>query len=1185
MSIRSSITMVHLLLAVVLLFAMACVPGSLQAQGTSATVSGVVTDPTGAKVPGASVTFTNAATGAVEKATTNAEGLYRINGLAPGSYNAAVTMPGFKTAIQQSIDLHLEDQVSLNYALELGGTSESVTVNAAAEILESVSPTVSQVIEGRQVEDTPLNGRNSMALVALTPGVVPQGATSGAASNNTNGGSFTNAFGFNNYQIAGGFANQSSVYVDGTPINVVEGHPTAYVVTQDAVQEFRVESSVVNPRYGEFGGGVISFGTKSGTNQLHGSFYEYFRNNVFNANTFFNKQSNVPRPEFTQNQYGATAGGPIKRDRAFFFFSYEGFRLAQGVPNAGRVPTTAELSGDFRADAPVFDPLTPGKQIQCNGVLNVICQPGQAGAGTSSTIDPTANYIGNTLRYFPTPNTTTGGVGVNFTQNAKAAASNNEYLGRVDYKLGSKQTIFARYTRYQRFQQGTVYLTNTGGPTSGSSVAAAVNDAVLGDTIVLSPTSTLDLRASYLRYSNLVLPGDTNVNLAAFGTNYAAIAPQLSDRVYPNISITNNITQPYAQAVTTTAANLNNYVFAGSYSKILGRHSLTIGGEARQREEYFSLLPDPAGLFVFAGTNTACLTPTCTAPATATSPAGPVQRVTPGGGATPIADFLLGAITAAPLGFQTATPTSTVNHYGGVFANDTWQATPKLSVTAGVRYEIPGGFTEKKDRNAVLLPQLANPLVLVNTSAYPSRSDLSTHNLLFSPRVGFSFAPYAGTTVRAGYSLAFLPMDTVYNTGPSGSSINNPTTLVSPTNYALPAAIRSTLSNPVPASSPKGPDTLLEPIGRGYATNPNYFFGEPIQGRISNSAFPLLQQYNFNVQQAFGGSSVMQLAYLGARGEHLPVYGTIGIDQLPDRYDGLSTAAISALATAAGSAPGAATVGAYSLRPYSSFQNVSAISPYYGDSYYNSLQATLTKRFNGGGTILSNFSWTKNLSNSESSNAQVEQHATGVIQDYDNLRGEKSYLSFDVPYRLVVSYILDLPVGNGKRFLGNSTGVVGRLVSGFNVSGINTFQDGLPEAIIATNNSLATVYGGGTIRPNVVPGVAKRFQGSVSSRAKAGLPVINAAAFAAPSATSFGNEPRTDGQVRTQGVDNWDFSLGKTTAINEHVSIVFRAEAFNVINHTQFGDPNLTNSSAQFGIITTQANSPRLLQFSLRANY
>ena len=280
MANRAIVSVVRLLSKGIFLVALIGAHLALSAQGTSATVSGVVTDPTGAKIPAANVTFTNTSTGAVANATTNGEGLYRINGLLPGLYNAAVTMQGFKTAIQQSIDLHLEDQVSLDYVLEIGASSESVTINADASILESQSPTVSQVIEGRQVEDTPLNGRNTMNLVALTPGVVSQGGTNGAASNNTSGGAFTNANSFGNYSIAGGLAAQGTIYVDGAPINTVEGMAVAFVITQDAVQEFRVESSVVNPQYGGFGGGVISFGVKSGGNRMHGTFYEYFRNTV-----------------------------------------------------------------------------------------------------------------------------------------------------------------------------------------------------------------------------------------------------------------------------------------------------------------------------------------------------------------------------------------------------------------------------------------------------------------------------------------------------------------------------------------------------------------------------------------------------------------------------------------------------------------------------------------------------------------------------------------------------------------------------------------------------------------------------------------------------------------------------------------------------------------------------------------
>ena len=228
--------------------------GTLTAQGTAATVSGFVTDGSGANLPNATITYTNVATGVVSSATTTGSGLYRVSGLLPGTYTATVTMQGFKTSVKQGIDLQIEAQVTLNYALEIGAILESVTVDASANLLEETTPTVSQVIEGRQVEDTPLNGRNTMNLVALTPGVVPQGGTAGAASNNSNGGAFTNANSFGNYSIAGGLASQGSVYLDGAPLNAVEGNAIAFIITQDAVQEFRVESSVINPQYGQFGG-------------------------------------------------------------------------------------------------------------------------------------------------------------------------------------------------------------------------------------------------------------------------------------------------------------------------------------------------------------------------------------------------------------------------------------------------------------------------------------------------------------------------------------------------------------------------------------------------------------------------------------------------------------------------------------------------------------------------------------------------------------------------------------------------------------------------------------------------------------------------------------------------------------------------------------------------------------------
>ena len=1175
-------------------------PSHLWSQATSATVSGVITDPTGAKVPGATVTFTNAATGAVSTATTNGEGLYRLNSLLAGVYNTSVTMQGFKTAVQRGIELHLEDQVSLDYALEIGVSSDSVTITSDSNVLEAQSPTVSEVIEGRQVEDTPLNGRNTFNLIALTPGVVAQGGTSGAASNNTSGGGFTNSNAYGNYSIAGGLAGQAATYLDGAPINAEEGNIVAFVVSQDAVQEFRVESSVVNAQYGSFAGGVVSFGTKAGTNKLHGSFYEYFRNTAFNANNFINNLDNISRPKFNQNQFGATVGGAIKKDKIFFFGAYEGYRLAQGVINAGRVPTPAELSGDFTADPKIINPVptlvvsatgppvAAYKQVQCGGVLNKFCIGAAVNAG-DAVADPTAQYLANTLHYFPTPNATNSGPAINYIANGKAFAFTNQETVRIDDNLNAKNRLFARITRHDRTQAPTQFFTNPAGPQSYTGVGGTTSQYVLGDTTTLNATSALDVRLSFLRYFSYLVPGNPHVNQAAFDNGdatgfYGNIAHQIPT-YFPDINITNNALYPDSGLDQGAQQPLNLFIASGTYSKLLGKHSLSFGGEVRQGEMYFYNEPFLSGGYVFAGTQTACI-PSGAGSVTFNDAAHPISAktcpgapVAPASGATPVADFVAGQFAASPIGFTTVSAPSVLTHYAGIFANDTFALSPKLTITAGLRYELPGSFYVKNDNNAVLLPQLANPLVLVNSAAYSGRGDLQPHHTLFSPRVGFSFAPYTGTTMRAGYSLAFLPQDTAYPASPTYSSLNSPETYVNPS-YLLCAplglsATSTTTGNVCTSPGSVAKSTLIQPLTRAaYAANPTLLYGQPIEGREPFGSYPYLQQWNANVQQAFGASTVMQLAYLGSRGDHLPIYGTFNLNQLPDN----------------------AVVGATSQasRPYPLFQNVIATAPFIGDSYYHSAQVTVTKRFSSGGTLLGNYTWSKFTGDSESSNPQVESHLQGTIQDYNNLRGEKSYVSFDIPQRLVVSYIIDVPVGRGKHFLGNASPVTNAVVGGWNASGINSFQSGFPLALLASPTPVSAAYGGGTPRPNVVAGCAQKNPIGYVAAAQQGKSIINSACFSAPApaagATAYaglyeGNQPRTSGILRTQGVDNWDFSVGKTTPLHENVNLVFRAEAFNVFNRVQFGDPGLTLLSASFGLLTTQANSPRSFQFSLRANY
>ena len=1186
------------------LFAIAllCFHARMFAQTSAATVSGFITDTTGASVPNATVTFTNEATGVVAAATTNSAGQYRISGLLAGQYKSSVSAPGFKVAVRNDIDLQIEAQATLSYTLTVGPTTEVVEVTSNADVLESSTPTVSQVIEGRQVEDTPLNGRNTMNLVALTPGVVAQGGTNGAASNNANGGAFTNANSFNNYSIAGGLSSQAGIFVDGAPIQTFFGNATAYIITQDAVQEFRVESSVVNPQYGRFGGGVISFGTKSGGSHLHGSVYEYFRNTIFNANNFFNNNAGIARPSFKQNQFGATVGGPIVKDKAFYFASYEGYRLALGVVNTGLVPTPAELAGDFTQNGDlatkVFNPVpssTPGVytpfvpngpayllQAKCGGVLNKFCIGAPVNPG-DAVADPTAQYLANQLHFFPVPNLA-GNAARNYEANGKANSFSNQETFRLDYNLTAGNKLFARYTRFDRTQDPTQFLNNPVGPSAFTSVGATASQYVLGDTVTLTPSSVLDARLSYLRYFSYLGPANTNVNLAGFDNGDQArfwnaasheIAPY-----FPSIIITNNIPFPYTGTDFAAQQPFNLYTVSATYSMVLGKHSLSVGGEARQAEEYLFNNPFLAGGFIFAGTNTACvpsLAPTTltyndiTRPASIKSCGGP--PTIPGSGVTPVSDFVSGQFTTTPTGFVTTKSSDAYSHYAGIFVNDAWIVNPKLTVTLGVRYELPGNNTEKHDNNAVILPQLANPLVLVNTPTYPGRGDLVAHHHLFSPRVGFSFSPYVGTTFRAGYSLSYLPQDSSPSNTPNSNSIATPQTFV-PASQLLCAPLGFAAGGQAGCNSPGtiANTTILQSSGRaGYLANPNEFVGNSIQGRDPFGTFPYLEQWNANVQQAFGASTIVQLAYLGARGEHLPIAATININQLPS------------------SAPIGAT--SQSLRPYPLFQNVLESAPFIGDSYYQSAQVTVTKRFKGGGTVLGNYSWSKFLSTAESTTTPVESHQEGLIQDYTNIRAERSYLSFDVPQRLVVSYILDLPVGRGKHFLNSASDAVNAAVSGWNVSGINSLQSGFPLAIVGAPTALSAAFGGGTPRPNIVAGCNLLSGiGLVASAQGAGSTFnrscFTSTAYDGVSANSLlGNAPRTSGILRTQGVDNWDFSIGKLTPINENVNLVFRAEAFNVFNRVQFGDPGLTAGSATFGVPVSQANNPRSFQFSLRANY
>lgn len=1107
------------------------------AQDFYGSIVGRVSDTTGALVRGASVTLTSLATTEKREAATDDTGSYRFVNLLPGSYRVEIESAGFKHLTQARVDVRVDTTVFLDSSLALGDVHETVAVEELTPLLETQSVSVGQLIEGTQVEDTPLNGRNAMNLIALVPGVIPQGATQGSSAGNYHAsGDFTNVAGFGNYQIGGGLAGQGAFLFDGSSLNQVLSNNTVLVPTQDVVQEFRVVTSVPSPEFGGFSGGVVSFTSRSGSNALHGSAYEYLRNTDLDANGFFNNESGVPRSQLVQNQFGVTVGGPIIKKRTFFFFSYERFTRRNGIPFEGRTPTPAELSGDFRADPPISDPQT-GQQFECNTVLNVICP---------NRIDPAASVMANVLHYWPTPNANLAGGAVNYSVNAAASVDTNQYNARIDQIVSDKQRVFGRYTYWVINTHPTRYIFGTtgGGPTSLVSGLVADHQVVLGNVYTFSPTTVGDLRLSYLRARSPITPANNNVDVSQFGPVWAGISGSLTHQQFPDPIVIGTIPEPYGGLDVTTDDAANNYTVSASLTRILGRHTLKFGADLRRYDFRRGLTVSASGLFVFAGIFTG----------------------------SPIADFVLGDITPVPgaSGFQTAVDSHAHQYYQGYYVNDILQLSQKLTINLGVRWDIPGSYTEGSDRNTALLTQLQNPLVLVRSPQYPSRHDLEAHYRLFAPRVGLAYRFGPQTVVRAGYGINFPPQG-VGVAGPWDSPINSAESDV---------PFGGTLSNPLSGGK------VLQPIGRDESAL-SMFIGQSIQSRIPGQFFPYVQQWTLNFQQAFGNGALFRIGYAGSRGEHISLgvpaleIGDVGADlnQLSPKYYSLGLALLQP-------APDGQLLG-QTLRPYPRYQLVDANSDFAGDTYYSSLQATVEKRFSYGGTILADYTWAKLISNTEGvfPFLEINSGGAGAIQDYTNLRAERSLASFDVPHRFALSYILQLPFGRGKRFLPNA-GAAEKLVSGWTVSGITTLASGFPLGITSSGfNYIATLFGAGTIRPNVVPGCDKSVGGSVVHNVSVGNPVVNAACFTTPDPFSLGNESRVDSTLRAQGINNWDFSLAKITRLSERTSLDFRAEFFNLFNRVQFGPPETSFGLSSFGKITRQANNPRQIQVSFRASF
>lgn len=1190
-----------------------CLVGTtLNAQSFYGSMVGTVSDSTGAVIPGTAVTLKNLGTNDQQKSTTDSSGSYRFQNLVPGHYTLTFAKSGFQMLTRTNVEVDVQAALRIDAALPVGQETQRVEVSSQTPLLDTENATVSQVIESQTVQDTPLNGRNVDNLIELSPGVVPQNSAVGPTQSNGNSGTQTLTTAWSNYQIGGGMANQNAIIMDGVAINRPDGDSAAISPTQDAVQEFRVSSNNLGAESGRTAGGVINMSTKSGTNKIHGALYDYLRNTVFNANAFFNNRLGVVRPQFIQNQYGVNIGGPIIRDKLFGFASFENTVYRLGGPTLFTVPTEAELSGNFSDPAlpTIYDPLTV-----CGAYGNPACATNpstgapiyirQAFPGNiipANRIDPAAKVL---RRYWAAP--TAPGFNNNYAVNQHIEGDEPQENGRLDYTISDKQRAFARYT----LSHGS---TSAGDPffkgLVGNTLVWNNHLAILGDTYVFSPSFVADVRLGYIRFHQPSRGIGVGQPLSQFGPDWALLASQVTFQGFPQTAQSAGIFGFFNPSITSN--NGDTYSVNLDVTKNIGSHNLKFGVESRRMEWYNFNYGAGSGTFSFNNGFTA------------------QNPLSPGSTGHTIASFLLGFPNSGTANWNIHA--SQYQYYNALYVNDSLKVTNKLHIVSGVRWDVsPGEWAEKHGNAGVFDPTATDPLgaqvglalkgqvAFVNSASAPTNSIHPSNRSLFAPRLGITYVVTPKTVLRGGYSILYIPSIASTTDTPTASSVNTGlTNMVTTLNGGITPAATYQLANGAitatngyvsgtqsagPLSNPF-PSGLVHASGTNQAALTKATEGGSITAPIYNFQYPNMQQWNLGIENQSLKGILIGIAYVGAKGTHLPINGNPQLNQLGDQFDVCGTDKTQSqcnghfltdqvtnpfygiLPTSAGAFSTSPTLSqGQLLRPYPQFQNVVNPATYVGGSTYHSLQIRAERRFGAAGVLGGNVTWAKLLSNTDSLAAGGG--GTGAVQDWYNLNAEKSLESFDVPVRAVIRYVYPLPIGRGGKFLAGVNAWQDRLVSGWALDGVSIFQGGTPLLFTYTGTALSNNFGAGTSRPNFVPGCNLRVPGSPVQRLNGWF---NTACFTAPSQFGFGNMARAEGTVRAQGIDNFDVAIAKRTAITEVLKLELRVEAFNLMNHPQFNPPNTQyGSGSSFGktsaAVASQVNQPRELQVAAKFTF
>jgi hypothetical protein len=1132
-------------------------------QEVRASVTGLVTDPTGAAVAGASINVTNLATNIVVSAKSNDSGNYVTPFLAPGRYELSVEAAGFKKFLRQNIILQSQDKARLDVQLEVGELTQSVTVSESVSMLQTESASRAQIISNELIANVPTQGRNLFQIAWSTPGVIKTGTWRYLRSFDIGG--------TTGLSINGGRNAENEVLLDGIS-DVQAGRSVIHVPTMESVQEFKVQTNTYDAQYGRTGGGIVTIVTKAGGNEFHGNAFEYFQNSKLNANQSELNRGGVKRPGMSLNTFGVQSSGPVLiprvfngKNRLFWLLSYEGMRQRSADPLVATFPLMEWRGGDFSTlynaqGAPVliYDPTTTDKDGNR--------QPFAGNKLPANRINRIATEV---FKYYPAPRTQGDGLAHinNYPYPSLWIANMDQWIGRMDFAINSKNNFFFRYGQnpFSEYRGIVFGLDNVAEPTGNAPLIRNGRNWTMDWTSTLTPRMTFDLRAGLNRWEettgNVIGAGFDPRNLG-FDPNLVA---QFSKLQFPNMNLGS-----YQYVGTDRLLNFSandSYTVQPNFGLVVSKHYLKFGAEGRR---YNDARPNPglaSGAYAF---NKGW---TQRRAATADAVSG-----------NEIASFLLGYPASAYVD-RNIDPYYT-HKYWAAFLNDDWKLTPRLTLNLGLRWDYETPNIERRDRMVRTLDleapspiadkvkglNLKGQVRFAGRDGQP-RGAFEPDRNNFQPRVGASYRLTQKWVLRGGYGLYYLGQ----NEQGSAMGFSQRTNAVISLDGLTPAV---TLTNPF-ALLPGG--KLLEAVGASLGTAS--FLGEGVGVNWLQRPLPYSHQYSLDIQRELPGNILAEIGYVGNATRKLPLgFGLNYVPlnelnrRLPDGSIDVAYYTAQVPNPMAGLIPNNAALNGANIQrrilwyAYPQYGSVSVSNFALGSQRYHGMQSKVTKRFSQGLTFVASYTINKVLEQVNILNAQ-----DFVLGNWQNTKLEKrSAGQIDAPQKFTIVGLYELPVGKGKPVAGSASGVLNHIIGGWQLNWDVSYMSGWTIDYPNANQ--------------VTPGSAKIDNGTIARWFNTSLwdNPATGKRVAPPNLTyELRTFPTRFGDVRAPGFKNWDVSLSKYFPIYERMRLQFRFEMVNMMNHPWYSDiASLDVTNAAFGALNpTQRNLPRFIKLALNLGW